>query len=482
MTGHVFVTRGDITRIAVDAWLLPSDAACHVTAGWHASVPALAPLRRSAGDEHLQVPTPEGWRREERVLKLRPAAGGSAGIWLGNVGSWAGEEPAWFADAARQFVRAAAADGASGARHGRAKPLVALPLIGTGQGGGNQIKGDVLTAVIEALEETVARHDVDAVLVTASDAAHAAAQTIRLRRGVGRSWQEIAPLVEDAERLAGLARAGRLVLFIGAGIGKGAGLPDWNELLEGLREQAGVEKADWERTGSVLDRARLIQVRLGGPQALEQAIAERFGGDVVSLSHTLLAALPVREGRDHELRPALRAGREGLWAARRSPPLRGGRAHDGRWILQDARDDHAGRRRARHRAHARGLPQPTATSCARTSPRCSTTGPAAWPPSCAASSRISTIRSSPASGKPRRSGCCSRGSAVARPGRGGTRRRRRGRGQRDGMPSSGSMTSWGGACPGCGRRRPPAASAQSANRCSASRAAARSASPTSRPR
>ncbi|MCA9542245.1 MAG: hypothetical protein KC620_25285, partial [Myxococcales bacterium] len=32
--GHVYIAHGDLTAVAADAWLLPTDASLHVTTGW----------------------------------------------------------------------------------------------------------------------------------------------------------------------------------------------------------------------------------------------------------------------------------------------------------------------------------------------------------------------------------------------------------------------------------------------------------------
>ncbi len=39
MSGHVFIVRGDITRIACDAWLLPSDERFTLTPAWWHRLP-----------------------------------------------------------------------------------------------------------------------------------------------------------------------------------------------------------------------------------------------------------------------------------------------------------------------------------------------------------------------------------------------------------------------------------------------------------
>ncbi len=38
MTGHLFVVAGDVTKLHCDAWLLPTDDAFHVEAGWRGAL------------------------------------------------------------------------------------------------------------------------------------------------------------------------------------------------------------------------------------------------------------------------------------------------------------------------------------------------------------------------------------------------------------------------------------------------------------
>ena len=88
------------------------------------------------------------------------------------------------------------------------------------------------------------------------------------------------------------------MIFAGAGLGRGAGLPDWTGLLEYLASKA--ELSDEERGAlSSLDepdRAALLDIGLKRAGAhLGELVADRLGSPVVSLSHTLLATLPVSE-------------------------------------------------------------------------------------------------------------------------------------------------------------------------------------------
>lgn len=41
MAGHVFIVRGDLTRLACDAWLLPTDKQLTVTPDWLDNLPTV---------------------------------------------------------------------------------------------------------------------------------------------------------------------------------------------------------------------------------------------------------------------------------------------------------------------------------------------------------------------------------------------------------------------------------------------------------
>ena len=89
--------------------------------------------------------------------------------------------------------------------------------------------------LIGALFEAAGTHGLDIVLVTNNAPAFQAAQNARRLYLLDQAdTGDLAPppvltrdLVEMAKRLAHHAASGSLVLFIGAGVSKGAGLPSW---------------------------------------------------------------------------------------------------------------------------------------------------------------------------------------------------------------------------------------------------------------
>jgi hypothetical protein len=290
---HVFVLRGDLTQLACDAWLVPGD----FTPGdsWmtalEAHEPSHPPRWGEAGGPRV-LPWPAK-RRGERTPDafLTFLAGNNR------------DGPEWYVDGARAFVRAAAPHvHARGAPfHGRTKHLLGVPLVGTGFGGGQGMSGDVARMLLRALREEADAHDVDIALVLRDGPAFAAAQNERMQEE-DEAFAALDPAHRTrADELADRATAGDLVVFVGAGVSQGAGLPSWHRLLQSFAaKRAGItgehEQSALSRLGE-LDRAAIIQARLGDDTAIGDQIAldleER--STHYALGHGLLASLPLSE-------------------------------------------------------------------------------------------------------------------------------------------------------------------------------------------
>jgi hypothetical protein len=344
--GHVFVLRGDILRLACDAWMLSADESLFVDESWlRGPADALA-----ASDPRLAVrawfaPVPGGWvadpgrfdvpkrwnRAGRRVARFAEWPAEAPRPYLANVGGGRTTPPEWYLDAVDEFVATARADlggTASRSRVPRAKPLLAVPAVGTGHGGGARRKATMIRALLDRLHVLAREHDVDIALVTYSEGAYATAQAIRREGDVVDRWTDrngdvvdrwtdgslaaLPPATGCWSALAespGLARAlptlrslarrasrGELVLFLGAGVSMAAGLPGWRELLDELAVGAGLaDELEALRTLDPLDRARIIEEHAGGRDALRLRIATRLDRPHHAVAHSLLAALPVRE-------------------------------------------------------------------------------------------------------------------------------------------------------------------------------------------
>ena len=106
---HVFVIRGDSTKLACDHWLLPTDRGFTVEQHWHDAIGTPSHVR---AEMHR-------WRSAEngRVLKFAELEVGSADAqpWLVDVGSVQGEEASWFATGVRQFLDLVCDEASAGA-------------------------------------------------------------------------------------------------------------------------------------------------------------------------------------------------------------------------------------------------------------------------------------------------------------------------------------------------------------------------------
>ena len=101
------------------------------------------------------------------------------------------------------------------------------------------------------------------------------------------------------------------MLFIGAGVGAGAGLPSWEGLLDKLENIAELDGIDKQLHS--LDRAKLIENRLSEQSGgLRSAVIEEFGkAERYALGHALLAGLPVDEAVTTNASQLLQADRGG---------------------------------------------------------------------------------------------------------------------------------------------------------------------------
>ncbi|CAB4949465.1 unannotated protein [freshwater metagenome] len=301
---HLFVTRGDLTHLHCDAWVLPTDREGTVTAPW---VDALERLGRGRADAY-------GGRLDEVARRdlaesgaavLRAPSATDPGVVACDTAVAHGDVAACAQAASVAIARVSAMAEAVADRptrsleQPRSRALVALPTVGVGAGGGRDVRGAVLAGQIEAALGTLsAEEGPDVVLVCFDHEHYAAAQRARAATGVGDVLSAAlgADLHARIETLAGHARAGRLVPFVGAGVSMGAGLPSWIGLLDELIDRAGMEadRAALDRV-DLRDRAALIQSRLGAGE-LERILLQRLtSASRVALQHQLLASLPVHE-------------------------------------------------------------------------------------------------------------------------------------------------------------------------------------------
>lgn len=295
MSGHIFIAEGDVRRVACDAWLLPTDVTGRVNRVWGDGMPDLAARIRSLrGDPQL--------RAGQRVIELPndiDAGASSPSVWAVDSGGTGVEEAEWYADGVAAGLQQAIRGLPRRPRHGRDRHLVAMPLFGLGEGMGSGRAGQLVEAQIQAVAEisSETRKRVDFAVLASGPSKLAAAQQARrtaLGLSVAKAWPELTSSERrGSERLGELARAGNLVLFIGAGVSSAAGLPGWSELLRSLAGETRLTRRDLDDLNP-LDQARMIRRALGPDFA--ESIRGLFGGRrEQSLSHQILASLPVTE-------------------------------------------------------------------------------------------------------------------------------------------------------------------------------------------
>ena len=293
-SGHFFITKGDLTKLDCDALLLPTDTGMWVTTLWSDLV------GRGPNDEGplRDITSPSGWGESVHTYLYRNPEGRTPAVWLTNIGHQPKER---LLDNVRAFL-----DEAS--RHSSSPvPRLALPVVGTADGGHKEDKGMVFDSLVPFLIQYAATHPVDIVLVAFERKDYAAAQ--RARRRIDKSadttrtplW-DLGPRSEDLSQLSSeLAEActlDQLVPFIGAGISAAAGVPSWQVLLDELFIHAQVgNEADLRafRELDVRDQASLIRQSIGNEDDYHRAISSRIGRARHSLSHGLLASLGTTE-------------------------------------------------------------------------------------------------------------------------------------------------------------------------------------------
>lgn len=294
--GHLFIVDGDLTKLACDAVLAPTDAGFTIEEKWNAIVDQRA--------------VPDSWAGEH-VIPLRRHPN-QPWVWLGNVGL-AGQHSDFtpFAPRVREFV-AKAGTALKDVRDAERiypwpKPRLAVNVVGSGEGGGRQKKGDLLKGLVSSLEGLAREYGVDIVLVAYGGKSYAAAQRARRQLVEGRRLEETwrfsegsgERLVGEAKRIANAALGSQLVLFIGAGVSAGAGLPTWPELLSDTAKESGMDdalvkllaKKDLRDQAAIIER-RLQEATSGFKARIVQRLKARKH---YSLQHGLLASLPSKE-------------------------------------------------------------------------------------------------------------------------------------------------------------------------------------------
>jgi hypothetical protein len=287
--GHIFVANGDLTQLTAHALAyststgLQGDGNLYPAFARHVpEFPALyAALPRPGrlGDA-FWLPLP-GDRPPYGVVVV-VAAGGSRTV---------SRE-----DKARVAVRSALETAIARLRTFRPEPerlLIALPTFRHGMGGDRHFRLESARWQIATARDVLADHpavDVAFVPYTADS------YRIFLQARRDLRLEPACPVQAPAlPALLSALRERRCVLFVGAGVSAGAGLPGWDKLIDRLAAELGVSLGGRGDLDFYLDLAQWY-VEKQGPKALPALLAGLFAGSPArpTLAHYLLMSLPVR--------------------------------------------------------------------------------------------------------------------------------------------------------------------------------------------
>merc|ERR1719253_1882517 len=197
----------------------------------------------------------------------------------------------WRVDAIRHFVDAWIANPL---RHlpSRARPLLAVPLVGTGEGGEIDHSTILLLNLLAANCEDIAiNYNIDIVVTIRNPKLFALFQY--LRRQADTAWPTLqGKRLSVAKELASKARNGEMVLFLGAGVSMGGGLPSWGKLLDMLCKTAEIppEKQKLLQNLDFYDYAQILKEDLQSKGLdINTEIAKIIKSKTYSLTHALLA-------------------------------------------------------------------------------------------------------------------------------------------------------------------------------------------------
>ena len=288
MKNHLFITPGDITQLSAHAVAYSASSRLsphgNLYSSFEAHFPAFAPwyagLRGGDDPDHRVGDafwlTLDAKRKPHGIVVVVSTGGGPSAE-----------------DKAAVAVRVALDEAVRRLRDElgvAGRLLVALPTFRVGGGGDRGRRLQSARVQIAAAREALDRlTDVDAAFVAYTPTLYHI--FLEARRDV------LGPPADDPMRPADLGAAlsaGECVLFVGAGLSRGAGLPDWTELIERLAADLHVKPP---ARFDYLDLAQWYRERFGR-DALARAVGDTFHHACAALrptlAHYLLLSLPLK--------------------------------------------------------------------------------------------------------------------------------------------------------------------------------------------
>ena len=336
---RVLVVRGDLLNLACDHIVIPTDRQRHVERYWHDHLRSVGvEVQAGIALPGREAAVPAGQLRIHGPFVRRPpddqpGLRHSRTTWLLAAADAAPDaqtrtnqqdlEPldealAQFRD---RYLNLRMADSEANPPTAP-RPVIAMPLLGSGEGGFRQRMRAYAGELMGRLTELAARLEADLVVVVHGEGRHAAAWLETCRRALRDPDGAERPRPVGAGRPAGLpstrwcvgrpvtpgrgpgdgpaaidllrehTAAGSLVPFFGSGVSLASSAPSWSELLGRMERNHDV--APVAQDVDLFDRAQILLQQIG-EDALRDELTAAFSGLQPNLLHLLLAGLEARD-------------------------------------------------------------------------------------------------------------------------------------------------------------------------------------------
>lgn len=284
-----FVVCGDLQTIDADLYLLPTDSFGTVTSAWDWLIGERKDKLRSSADK-LADGLPVFVRTESSRLALAVNVGGAQ---ASNSVVELRDRLEKSLSLLDQVLTRRQEEGRSVTSPGRAKALLAMPVIGVNGGGLGGETGQVLTMLLEVLgaiknDRNPIQRNFDVVIVCNSQNDYGAIQSIRRRF---RNFEG-----DEVNVLCRHAWAGDLSIMFGAGASIPLGLPSWLELLEAIGRELHLPNDQVEALSRLDpgDAATILSEVAGSQTTFEDLVRRQLQTSRCSLTHALVATIGPR--------------------------------------------------------------------------------------------------------------------------------------------------------------------------------------------